>query len=239
MRTSKLSQMQSVLLKTPNIRRFKLTLKSPSHHASALSIMLVKRGLLACWQVAHWKSWLCTQQAVISRRYLITIPNRAAQMYLWWALNTVDLTLICKRGPFVNCRHNKTARCNCRAAKQVSAEVSTEPPLMPDTGESLPREKTLEPGARREILAGGFYSWAFFDVRVSHPGAPTNSVYETPAEMYASREKQKITKYNHRVIQIEKGTFAPLCILKSGGMGPQAKLCLSKSWQTTWQELIA
>ena len=59
---------------------------------------------------------------------------------------------------------------------------------------------------------------AFFDVRVSHPGAPTNSAYETPAEMYAAHEKQKMTKYNHRVIQIEKGTFAPLCFSTTGGM---------------------
>ena len=68
-----------------------------------------------------------------------------------------------------------------------------EPPLLPVTGESLPRGTTLEPGARLDILARGFYSpmeRAFFDVRVSHPGAPTNSVYETPAEMYAAHEKQ-------------------------------------------------
>ena len=52
---------------------------------------------------------------------------------------------------------------------------------------------------------------AFFDFRVSHPGAPNNSVYETPAETYAAYEKQKMTKYDRRVIQIEKGTFAPLC----------------------------
>ena len=68
----------------------------------------------------------------------------------------------------------------------------------------------------------------FFDVRVSHPGAPTNSVYETPAEMYAAHEKQKMTKYNHRVIQVEKGTFAPLCFSTTGGMGPQAMMFVKK-----------
>ena len=55
-------------------------------------------------------------------------------------------------------------------------------------------------------------------VRVSHPGAraPTN---ETPAEMYAAHEKQKMTKYNHRVMQVEKGTFAPLCFSTTGWHG--------------------
>ena len=51
---------------------------------------------------------------------------------------------------------------------------------------------------------------AFFDVRVSHPGAPTNSVYETPAEMYAAHEKQKMTKYNHR-LQSHSGRERYLC----------------------------
>ena len=72
---------------------------------------------------------------------------------------------------------------------------------------------------------------AFFDFRVSHPGAPNinNSVYETPAETYAAYEKQKMTKYNHRVIQIEKGTFAPLCFSTTEGMGPQAMMFVKKN----------
>ncbi len=46
--------------------------------------------------------------------------------------------------------------------------------------------------------------------------------------MYAAHEKQKITKYNHRVIQIEKGTFAPLCFSTTGGMGPQSMMFVKK-----------
>ena len=45
--------------------------------------------------------------------------------------------------------------------------------------------------------------------------------FGTPLEMYADHEDKKMKKYNHRVIQIEKGTFAPLCFLTTGGMGPQ------------------
>ena len=51
---------------------------------------------------------------------------------------------------------------------------------------------------------------SIFDVRVSHPEAPTNSVYAAPAEMYAAHEKQKINNYNHRITQIENGTL-PHC----------------------------
>ena len=35
-------------------------------------------------------------------------------------------------------------------------------------------------------------------------------------------------KYNHRVIQIKKGTFAPLCFSTTGGMGPQAIVFVKK-----------
>ena len=99
------------------------------------------------------------------------------------------------------------------------------------TGESLPRGTTLQDGARLDVAARGFYSpmeRAFFDVRVSHPGALTNSGFATPAEMYTDHEKKKMTKYNHRVIQIEKATFAPLCFSTTGGMGPQAMIFVKK-----------
>ena len=169
-------------------------------------------------------------QDAICLRYNFLIPNRAVRC-ICGELNTVDHTLICKRGPFVNCRHNRLRDVIAALLNKCLPEVSTEPLLLPVTGESLPRGTTLQPGARLDILARGFYSpmeRAFFDVRVSHPGAPTNSVFETPVEMYADHEDKKMKKYNHRVIQIEKGTFAPLCFSTTGGMGPQAMVFVKK-----------
>ncbi len=46
--------------------------------------------------------------------------------------------------------------------------------------------------------------------------------------MYADHEDKKMKKYNHRVIQIEKGTFAPLCFSTTGGMGPQTIMFFKK-----------
>jgi len=137
----------------------------------------------------------------------------------------VDHTLICKKGPFVNCRHNRLRDVIAGLLEKCMPEVMTEPPLLPVTGESIPRGTTLNDSARLDILARGFYppmEREFFDVRVSHPGALTNSGYATAVEMYLAHEKLKMTKYNHRVIQIEKATFAPLCFSTTGGMGPQA-----------------
>ena len=108
-------------------------------------------------------------QDAICLRYNFTIPNRAATC-ICGEPNTVDHTLICKRGPFVNCRHNRLCDVIAELLNKCLPEVSTESPLLPVTGESLPRETTLEPGARLDILARGFYSpmeRAFFDVRVS------------------------------------------------------------------------
>ena len=101
----------------------------------------------------------------------------------------------------MNCRHNRLRDVIAELLNKCLPEVSTEPPLLLVTGESLPRGTTLEPGVRLNILARGFYSpieRAFFDVGVSHPGAPTNSVYETPAEMYAANEMMFVKKLaNH------------------------------------------
>ena len=231
--------MQSIMLTTPNMRRF----KAQAHLKASLPPCISKMTIFASEKGAS--SWLTGRplessghvlnkqffQDAIYLRYNFTIPNRAATC-ICGELNTVDHTLICNlRGPFVNCKHNRLHDVIAELLNKCLPEFSTEPPLLPVTGESLPRGTTLERGARLDILARGLYSpmeRAFFDVRVSHPGAPTNSVYETPAEMYAAHEKQKMTKYNHRVIQVEKSTSAPLCFSTTGGMGPQAMMFVKK-----------
>jgi len=132
-----------------------------------------------------------------------------------------------KKWPFVNCRHNRLRDVIAGLLEKCMPEVMTEPPLLPVTGESLLRGTTLKDSARLDILARGFYSpmeRAFFDVRVSHPVALTNSRYVTPVEIFLAHEKLKMTKYNHKSIQIEKATFAPLCFSTTGGMRPQAMM---------------
>ena len=59
------------------------------------------------------KLWLCTHKAVLQEaicwlllRYNFATTNIAVTC-ICGELNTVYQTLICKRGPFVNCRHNR------------------------------------------------------------------------------------------------------------------------------------
>ena len=41
--------------------------------------------------------------------------------------------------------------------------------------------------------------------------------------MYCAHEKEKKTKYNERIIEIERGTFTPLAFSCSGGAGTEAE----------------
>ena len=82
-------------------------------------------------------------QDAICLRYNFLIPHRAVNC-LCGELNTVDLTLICNKGPFVNYRHNRLRDVIAGLFEKCMPEVMTEPPLLPVTGESLPRGTTLK-----------------------------------------------------------------------------------------------
>ena len=77
--------------------------------------------------------------------------------------------------------------------------------------------------ARLDISAVGVkgsFQRTFFDVRVTHPHAPSN-VTLTLSELYMKHEKEKIDAYEERVIESEKGSFVPMVFLTTGGIGPQ------------------
>ena len=60
----------------------------------------------------------------------------------------------------------------------------------------------------------------FFDIRVTHPNAPSNRP-KTLKKLYIQNEEEKMGKYAQRVINNEKGTFCPLVYTTFGGTGPQ------------------
>ena len=62
----------------------------------------------------------------------------------------------------------------------------------------------------------------FYDIRVMHPNAPSYQTKEIPA-LYIKHENEKKTKYNNRIITVEKGTFTPLVYSTFGECGPEAK----------------
>ena len=58
----------------------------------------------------------------------------------------------------------------------------------------------------------------FFDVRGFNSLAKTNWGM-LPAQMYLTHENEEKRKYNHRIFEIERGTFTPLFFSCSGGAG--------------------
>ena len=108
--------------------------------------------------------------------------------------------------------------------------MQIEPPLLPLTGEILPSSSNITDDARLDVSARGFWTplgRAFFDIRVLHPGAPTNATRSLP-QMYSQHEQEKKRKYNDRVIEVERGTFTPLVFSTTGGMGKEASIFLKR-----------
>ena len=97
--------------------------------------------------------------------------------------------------------------------QQVCSDVRVEPGLL----------ETEAGNERPDVSARGVwskYERTFFDVKVMHPTADSN-MQKSLAGLYAEGEAEKKRKYNHRIINVEKATFAPLLFLTTGGMGPE------------------
>ena len=137
---------------------------------------------------------------------------------------------MCKRGGFVSLRHNSLRDTTASLVEKVCKDVYIEPPLIPLTGETLPASSNTADEARLDISARSFWTplgRAFFDIRVLHPGAPTNKS-KSLLQMYAHHEQEKKRTYNTRIIEVEKATFTPLVFSTSGGMGKEASIFLKR-----------
>ena len=139
-------------------------------------------------------------------------PTNVPVAFLDHSLVTLDHSLVCKRGGFVSLRHNTLRNTVAEFLSQVCKDVILEPELIPVTGAQLPPGTNTQDEARLDISCRGFYSTldkSLFDIRVLHPNALSNK--SKPLQtMYATHEKEKKTKYLHRILEIEKANFTPL-----------------------------
>ena len=62
---------------------------------------------------------------------------------------------------------------------------------------------------------------AFFDVRVFNPNA-RRYVKQEPSKTYQINEKEKKRFYNERIMQTKQGTFTPLMMSVTRGMGGES-----------------
>ena len=109
--------------------------------------------------------------------------------------------------------------------REVCKDIQIEPGLQPVERFQLKKGSNTTDGARLDISARGLWGnneRTFFDVRITHSGAPSNQAL-TLKRLYEKNEEEKMVAYNDRVIQIEKGSFNPLVFTTSGGMAPQCE----------------
>ena len=137
--------------------------------------------------------------------------------------NDTDHALSCKTGGYVSFRHDAIRDVEAELLKEVCRDVRTEPPLQRTKGDMLRSTANTSDQARLDIAATGLWSRferTYFDVRVTHPNAPSNRS-KTLKQLYIRNEEEKMVKYAQRVINTEKGSFCPLVYSTFGGTAPQ------------------
>ena len=95
--------------------------------------------------------------------------------------------------------------------KELCSDIRIEPELMP-LDNNLMRNGNNAENARLDVSG---IIWSL------HPNAPSY-VDKSIDQVYIAHEKEKKRAYNEQVIQMEKGTFTPIVILMSGGVGNKA-----------------
>ena len=165
-----------------------------------------------------------------------------ALRYGWSPLNTptrcscgsqfsVQHALSCPKGGFPTLRHNEVRDLTAALMTEVCHDVCVEPHLQPLTGESLDGASAITTdGARLDVAANGFWGGrherAFFDVRVFNPHAQSN--HQPIATCYRKHENTKKRAYEQRVREVEHGSFTPLVLSLTGGMGCAATVCYKR-----------
>ena len=128
-------------------------------------------------------------------------------------------------------RHNEVRDLTANLMAEVCHDVCTEPSLQPVTGERMSGASAVtDDGARLDIAASGFwggrYERAFFDVRIFNPHAPSNR--QPISTCYRKHENAKKRAYEQRVREIEHGSFTPLVLSATGGLGNVATICYKR-----------
>ena len=134
---------------------------------------------------------------------------------------TLEHALTCKKGGFINSRHDCIRNFTAELLDEVCNDVAIEPMLTPLTGETFKYKTTnIEEQARVDVSARGVWirgSRAFFDVRVFNPLAQSYS-NQTLKATHKTNENSKKREYGERVLKVEHGTFTPLVFSCLGGM---------------------
>ena len=103
-------------------------------------------------------------------------------------------------------------------------DVETELQLQAVEGEVV--KGLLGDNARPDARARGFWRQgqnAYFDVRVTNTNADSQK-HLTTDKILERHEKEKKRHYNHRIMNIEHGTFTPLVFSVNGSTGKECSM---------------
>ena len=142
------------------------THKGASSWLSALPI----QALGYCLNKAEFRDSICL-------RYSWRIQN-VHNFCACGAKNDIDHALVCKKGGYVSFRHDALRDAEAELLKEVCRDVRTEPMLLPTDKKSHPPGTNIQDQARLDIVATGLWGTferTYFDVRVTHAGAKSNS----------------------------------------------------------------
>ena len=128
----------------------------------------------------------------------------------------------CKKGGFVNERHDNVKTLLTSLLARVCVDVEVEPHLAPLTTETFERRTAnISDEARLDIKAKSFWQrgqTAFFDVRITHVNTVSQQQQPDTAKIFRQHEQAKKREYMERVLQVENGSFTPLIFGTSGSL---------------------
>ena len=120
-------------------------------------------------------------------------------------------------------RHNDIRDITADVLTEVCPSVSIEPTLQPFTGEQLHYlTANTEDDARADISTQGFWGdkqqRAFTGVQPSCTKL-LQILHDCCVASYRRSENEKRWAYKQRIIEVEHGSFTPLVLSATGGMG--------------------
>ena len=138
--------------------------------------------------------------------------------------NDVDHALSCKKGKYIQSRHNRIRDLEAELMREVCIDVQTEPHLLPLADVNIVGGNQAD-NARLDVSGVGVWGpmqKTFLDIRVMHPNCPTY-INQNIDQVYRNHELEKKRAYNERIIQVEKASFTPIVVSTFGGMGKEAE----------------
>jgi len=160
------------------------------------------------------------------RKHIPGLPARCTCLQPY----SLDHSQICPKGGFIALRHDEPKNLFGRLARRVFRDVEVEPELEQLSGEVLDKKSAnRQDEARSDVRVRNFWGNrkdAFFEFRVFYPFASSHASKKTAEAMFLSVEKARKREYEERINVVDNGSFSPMILASTGGIGDQMSMAL-------------